>query len=76
MFQWNRLHLNWVRKLRSDGVLAADLQTYLDDFRTSGPTEFDCWKASQRVSSVLGSVGIQDTPRTGCVGRRSHAFQQ
>jgi hypothetical protein len=75
VFRWNQLHLNlpgsadydpsksWVRKLRSDGVLAADLQIYVDDFRTSGPTEVDCWKASQRVSSVLGSVGIQDTPR-------------
>jgi hypothetical protein len=75
VFRWNRLHLNlpgsddydptksWVRKLRSDGQLAADLQTYVDDIRPSGPSEAECWKASQRVSSVLGSLGIQDAPR-------------
>jgi hypothetical protein len=75
VFQWNQLQLNllgsadydpsksWVRKLRSDGRLAADLQIYVDDFRTTVPTEVDCWRASQRVSSVLGSLGIQDTPR-------------
>jgi hypothetical protein len=97
VFQWNQLQLNllgsadydpsksWVRKLRSDGRLAADLQIYFDDFRTTGPTEADCWRASQRVSSVLRSLGIQDTPRKrrppslepgAWAGGRSHARQQ
>jgi hypothetical protein len=36
---------------------------YVDDLRTTGTTERECWEASQRVSSVLVSLGIQDAAR-------------
>jgi hypothetical protein len=54
----------WVYKVREDGVLAAGgVHVYVDDLRTMGPSETECWEASQRVSSVLASLGIQDTAR-------------
>jgi hypothetical protein len=36
---------------------------YDDDIRCSGQTEVECWRASQRVSSVLASLGLQDAAR-------------
>jgi hypothetical protein len=75
VFRWDRMELNlpgavsynpsrpWVAKLREDGVLAADLHLYVDDLRPTAPTDAECWKASQRVSSVLGYLGIQDAAR-------------
>jgi hypothetical protein len=75
VFRWDRVHLNlpgsidydptksWVRKLRADDQLAAGLQTYIDYTRNHAPSEVECWKVSQRVSSTLGFLGIQDASR-------------
>jgi hypothetical protein len=75
VFRWDRVHLNlpgsteydptksWVRQLRADDQLAAGLQTFVDDSRCHGSSEMECWKASQRVSSVCASLGIQDAAR-------------
>lgn len=75
VFRFDRVELNlpgssdynparpWVYKVRKDGVIAADAHCYVDDVRATGPSEKDCWRASQRVSSVLASLGIQDATR-------------
>ena len=94
VFQWEKVKLNlpgaedydpsepWVCKVRMDGVLAADIHIYVDDIRTTASSERECWKASQRVSSVLAYLGIQDAARKrrepgqggGCVGRVCCAY--
>jgi len=75
VFAWARVELNlpgsrtynpsvaWVRKVRKDGRVAADLFTYVDDIRPTGPTEREAWRAQQRVSSQLALKGLQDAPR-------------
>ncbi len=75
VFRWENVEFNlpgtsgyvpgrpWVCKIRSDGTIAADLFIYVDDLRITAPTEQDCWNASQRVSSVLASLGLQDAAR-------------
>lgn len=75
IFRWDRVVFNlpgmaqynparsWVRKVRNDGTLAADLKIYVDDMRPTGPTERECWEASQRISSMLGYLGNQDASR-------------
>jgi hypothetical protein len=75
VFRYDRIRLNlpghfdydpakpWVYKQKIDGKIACDVHVYVDDFRTTGTTEEECWMASQRVSSVLASLGIQDAAR-------------
>jgi hypothetical protein len=75
IFRWERVILNlpgqknydptrpWVYKIRKDGTLSADLLSYVDDERTTGPTEAECWNASQWVSSKSAYSGIQDAAR-------------
>jgi hypothetical protein len=58
-FQWMRVRLNlpglkeydpcnsWISKLRSDGRVACDLFTFVDDERVTGPDEELTWQASQ-----------------------------
>jgi hypothetical protein len=53
----------WVYKERADGKIACDVHCYVDDLRTCGTTEKECWRASQRVSSILASLGLQDAAR-------------
>jgi hypothetical protein len=53
----------WVYKSQETGVIAADVHCYVDDVRVTGPSEQECWPASQPVSSVLASLGIQDAMR-------------
>ena len=55
--------LPWVSKVREDETLAADLFIYIDDLRPTGPTEDETWRASQRTSSVLAWLGLQDAAR-------------
>ena len=74
-FRWESVKLNlpgsedydasepWVCKVRMDGILASDINIYVDDIRTTASSEAECWKASQRVSSVLGYLGLQDAAR-------------
>jgi hypothetical protein len=75
VFRFERVRLNlpgktdynprrpWVYKERSDGSIANDVHAYVDDLRATGVSESECWEASQRVSSVLASLGIQDAAR-------------
>jgi hypothetical protein len=75
VFAWQHMRMNlpgdvdydptlpWVFKAKKDGSLAADVHVYVDDIRCSGQTELECWRASQRVSSVLASLGLQDAAR-------------
>ncbi len=41
-----RPHLPWVFKSRLDGAIACDLFIHVDDSRTTGPSEEECWAAS------------------------------
>jgi len=43
--------------------LAAVLVQYVDDLRTAGATEQDCWQAMRRVTQILGYLGIQVAAR-------------
>jgi hypothetical protein len=75
VFAWQHIRINlpgdpvydptlpWVFKAKSDGSLAADIHVHVDDIRCSGQTEVECWRASQRVLSVLASLGLQDAAR-------------
>lgn len=36
---------------------------YVDDLRTVGPSEDECWQVSRRVASILNSLGLQDAAR-------------
>jgi hypothetical protein len=54
----------WVYKERIDGSIASDVHVYVNELRTMGAsTEEECWSASQRVSLVLASLGLQDAAR-------------
>ena len=82
VFRWQRLVLNlpgmptydpsrsWICKVREDGTLACDLFTYCDDNRITAPNAFEAWKASQKVSSTLGFLGLQDAPRKRRYGQK------
>lgn len=75
VFHWQSVRLNlpgdeeykpseaWVTKTRADGSVAADVFIYVDDIRSCAPTDLEAWKASQRTSTILGSLGIQDAAR-------------
>jgi hypothetical protein len=75
VFNWEALRLNlpgdkkytpseaWVTKVRRDGTVAADVFVYVDDIRSCAPTELEAWRASQRTSSILGMLGLQDAAR-------------
>lgn len=74
-FRWERVILNlpgsegydpslpWVMKVRSDGHLACEIFVYVDDGRITGWCKLECWRAAQRFSAVLSSLGIQDAYR-------------
>ncbi len=76
VFRWDRVRLNlpgkegydpsvpWVSKVRdSDGRIAADLFTFVDDLRPTGSSKEQGWQAGRRAASVLGYLGIQDASR-------------
>lgn len=76
VFRWDKIETNlpgsadydpsrpWVSKIRnSDGHIAADIMSYIDDLRSTGPSEEECWRASRRVASLCNHYGIQDAPR-------------
>jgi hypothetical protein len=76
VFSWKYMRMNlpgdaeydptlpWVFKAKENGSIApADVHVYVDDIRCSGRTQSECWRASQRVSSVLASLGLQDAAR-------------
>jgi hypothetical protein len=53
----------WVCKERADGSIACDVHVCVDDMGTAGLSEGECWRASQRVSATLASLGTQDAAR-------------
>jgi hypothetical protein len=54
----------WVYKMRSsDGRIAADVMTYIDDARPTGPSEEECWQADRKYASTCNHYGVQDAPR-------------
>jgi hypothetical protein len=75
VFRWERVELNlpghedcaphksWVSKRRSDGSLAADSISFVDDIRPTGPTEADARQASQVMAKQAAWCGIQDATR-------------
>jgi hypothetical protein len=76
IFRWGRVRLNlpgsenynpslpWVSKVRAeDGKIAADLFTFMDDLRPTGPSKKEAWAAGRRAASILNHLGIQDAPR-------------
>jgi hypothetical protein len=75
VFSWDKMMLNlpgqvdynpsrsWVTKVHKDGSVAADMFVYVDDVRSSASTALGAWQASQRVSSVLAFLGLQDAAR-------------
>ena len=74
-FRWDSIELNlpgsenydpsmpWVYKRRSDGQIASDFVSFVDDFRPTGPSEYECWIAASRIAKKLNWLGIQDAPR-------------
>lgn len=74
-FRWDFVELNlpgsskydptrpWVSKRRSDGTLASDFFSYVDDLRSTSPSLEEAWQVLQRISSILGYLGIQDAAR-------------
>lgn len=75
VFRWDHVRMNlpgseeydssipWVAKVRKHGELAADVHCYIDDQRATAGTELECWEATQRISSVLAYLGLQDAAR-------------
>ena len=75
VFRWDRVRTNlpgtdsytpslaWCTKVRKNGDVAADVFIYVDDIRCSAPTQEEAWRGSQRTSSVLGYLGLQDAAR-------------
>lgn len=55
--------LPWVMKVRWDYHLACEVYIYVDDCKFTGWSKVECWKAAQRFSRVLTSLGIQDAYR-------------
>jgi hypothetical protein len=53
-------NLPWVSKVREDGRIAADLFTFVDDLRPTGPGKKEAWEAARRVGSILSWLGLQD----------------
>ncbi len=78
VFHWSRVRLNlpgdvnydpqhpWVSRVKVCGemeVLAALLVAYVDDLRTVGSSEADCWVVMHHISSRLGYLGMQFAAR-------------
>jgi hypothetical protein len=56
--------LPWVSKvLSSTGAIAADVKTYVDDKRVTGPTQNWCSLATRRAAAMLTYLGEQDACR-------------
>jgi len=75
-FRWDTVLLNcpgseeydpskpWVSKVRKeDGRIASDFVSFVDDFRSSGPTSKEGWLAARHVAAGLNYLGIQDAAR-------------
>jgi hypothetical protein len=74
-FQWHRIQLNlpglreydpclsWISKMQSDGRVACDLFSFMDDERITGPDEELTWQASHTMATKQSYLGVQDVGR-------------
>ncbi len=74
-FQWKSIRLNlpgtrdydpclsWISKMRSDGRVACDILSFVDDERVVGPDEDLTWQASHKLASTQSYLGMQDAAR-------------
>jgi len=53
----------WAKIRFLDGKIACDIVIYVNDTRTIGNLEQECWDASHWVASVLNSLGLQEATR-------------
>ena len=53
----------WISKIRSDGVIAADVHPYVDDLRETAPTEEEAWAAASKMANGAAFFGLQDAAR-------------
>jgi hypothetical protein len=70
-FHWNHVRLNlpgaanytpnlpWVSRVTADGIPANSFTRYVDDLRTIGASEADCWQVGHRIASYLAYLGLQ-----------------
>ena len=75
VYRWDKVVLNlpgssgytptkpWVYKARKDGTMAADLFSYIDDYRNTAPSKVECWKGGHVVGCCFTYHGIQDAAR-------------
>lgn len=52
-----------VYRVRINGVMAADLFTYIDDLRNTAPSAPECWDGLHQVCCRLCWLGLQDAAR-------------
>ena len=74
-FQWTHVRLNlpgtkgynpclsWLSKIQSDGRVACDIFTFVDDERVTGPSKELTWHASHVLASKQSYLGIPDARR-------------
>lgn len=73
------LALPWVSKIvdSKDGSrIASDFFSYINDIRTCGQTEGECWRASRQVATTCSYLRIQDAPENAdhCAGTCFHHY--
>ncbi|KAL7579532.1 hypothetical protein ACA910_007907 [Epithemia clementina (nom. ined.)] len=71
-FRWSDVILNlpgdigynpslpWVRRVRENGDLAADVHLYVDDLQETAPSELEAWEASSKMAKTALFYGLQD----------------
>ena len=55
--------LPWIRKIRGNGDIAADVHPYVDDLRETAPTEEEAWLAASKMAKGAAYYGLQDAAR-------------
>jgi hypothetical protein len=53
----------WISKRRSDGRIAVDVHSYVDDERVTGPTSELTWAGSSKLAKLRAHLGLQDAAR-------------
>ncbi|GKY90814.1 hypothetical protein MPSEU_000054200 [Mayamaea pseudoterrestris] len=74
-FHWVSVELNvpgmlaydpaqpWISKRRKDGRVAVDMHLFVDDSRTTAPTEELAWQGGSRIAKLASWYGLQDAAR-------------
>ena len=74
-FQWSHIRLNmpgtkeydpcksWISKMRTDGRVACNLLSFVDDERLTGPDEELTWQAGHTLAAKQSYLGVQDAGR-------------